>query len=280
MKFKILWIEDKPKSIDSQKKEIEKFIKEKELEPDIEIIEDIENIEKILDEKINEKVDLIVTDNDLKDDGDDVFSGLDVIKKIGEKKVLIDVLFYSTPQFDEEEVTRYYHFIEIVNDKTKILEPLKKLIKKNIKRCEDPIFLRGYVLSRVVDLEIELNELFEVYFEIKDNSKEHFHGFLMENRNFSLFGKSSAFSKLLDKNKEILKDVKLSKGQLDDIANKRNLLAHSKVDLSKSNCFISMGDQKEFGRGELKKLLKKINEALLEIEKMKKKLKESFQDND
>ncbi len=278
MKFKILWIEDKPSSIDSQKKEIEKFLKEKEFEPEIEIIDDIENIEKILDEKIKEDVDLIVTDNDLKDDGAETFNGLDVIKKIGEEKILVDVLFYSTPSFKEEDVTSFHHFVEIVDDKTKILEPLKRLIKKNIKRCEDPIFLRGYVLSRVVDLEIELNELFETYFEIKENSKEHFHGFLMENRSFSLFGKSSAFSKLLDKNKEILKDVKLSRSQLDDIADKRNLLAHSKVDLSKPNCFISMGDQKRFGRDELKELLKKIKEALLEVEKMKKKLKESFQE--
>ena len=272
MKFKILWIEDKPSSVDSQKKEIEEFLKEKGFEPDIEMVEDVENIKKILDEKINGEVDLIVTDNDLDED----FNGLDVIKKIGEKKALIDVLFYSTPSFDEGELMDSHHFIEIVHDKTKILEPLKKLIKKNIKRCEDPIFLRGYVLSRVVDLEIELNELFEIYFEIKDNSKNHFHGFLMENRSFSLSGKSAAFSKLLGKNKDILKDITLSRGNLDDIANKRNILAHCKIDSTKPNCFVSMGDSEEFDREKLKELLKKINEALLEISKMKEKFKENF----
>ncbi|MBI2004298.1 hypothetical protein HYS72_02425 [Candidatus Pacearchaeota archaeon] len=276
MKFKILWIDDRPSSIKSSKNQIEEFLKEKGFEPDIEMIQDVENIKKILDEKINGEVDLIVTDNDL----DEEFNGLDVIKKIGEKKALIDVLFYSTPSFDEGELMNYHHFIEIVRDKTKILEPLKKLIKKNIKRCEDPVFLRGYVLSRVVDLEIELNELFEIYFEIKSNSKEHFHGFLMENRNFSLSGKSIAFSKLLDKNKEILKDITLSRNKLEDIASKRNILAHCKIDSEKPNCFISMGDSEEFGREKLKELLKKINEALLEIGKMKEKLKKSLPGKD
>lgn len=274
MKFKILWIDDRPSSISSSKNQIEEFLKEKGFEPEIEMIKDVENIKKILDEKINGEVDLIVTDNDLAEE----FNGLDVIKKIGEKKALIDVLFYSTPSFDEGKLMGAHHFLEIVSDKTKILEPLKNLIKKNIRRCEDPIFLRGYVLSKVVDLEIELNELFEIYFEIKDNSKEHFHGFLMENRSFSLSGKSVAFSKLLDKNKEILEDIKLSRSQLEGIAHKRNILAHCKVDLGKSNCFVSMGDPEEFGRDELKELLKKINEALLEIGKMKTKLRESFQE--
>ena len=95
------------------------------------MIDDIENIESILETKINAEVDLIITDNDFKDDGEVVFSGLDVIKKIGEKRELIDVLFYSTPSFKEEEVMSFYHFIEIVSDKTKILEPLKNLIKKS-----------------------------------------------------------------------------------------------------------------------------------------------------
>jgi len=271
MKFKILWIEDKPSSVDSQKKEIEEFLKEKGFEPDIEMVEDVENIKKILDEKINGEVDLIVTDNDLDED----FNGLDVIKKIGEKKALIDVLFYSTPSFDEGELMDSHHFIEIVHDKTKILEPLKKLIKKNIKRCEDPIFLRGYVLSRVVDLEIELNELFEIYFNINDSSKGHFHNFLMENKNFSLFGKRASLSKIISANEEILKDI-VSLSKLQTIAEERNLLAHSKIDPTNHYCFISMGDANEFDRERLKELLKKINESLLEIEKMKEKLKEYF----
>lgn len=269
MKFKILWIEDKPTSITSQKDQIIEFLTENGFDPEIEVIDDIENIKKILDEKINGDVDLIVTDNDLEED----FGGIDVIEKISTKNVLIDVLFYSTPSFNKEDVTKIYNFVEIVNDKTKILEPLKKLIKKNIKRCEDPIFLRGYVLSRVVDLEIELNELFEIYFNINDSSKKHFHSFLMENRSFSIFGKKAALGKIISANREILKGI-ISLKKLQKIDEERNLLAHSKIDPSNPCCFISMGEPNEFDRERLKELLKKINEALSEIEKMKNKLKE------
>lgn len=268
MKFRILWVDDKKSSIDSQKKEIEEFLIEKGFEPDIEIIDDIENIENILDEKINGDVDLIVTDNDLGEE----FGGIDVIRKIGSKNVLIDILFYSTPSFDKDEVAKTYHFVEIVDDKTKILNPLKNLIKKNIKRCEDPIFLRGYVLSKVVDLEIALNELFEIYFKIDNPSKTHFHNFLMENKNFSLFGKRASLSKIISANEEILKDI-VSLTKLQTIAEERNLLAHSKIDPADSCCFVSMGEPNKFDRERLKQLLKKINESLLEIEKMKEKLR-------
>jgi hypothetical protein len=275
MKFKILWVEDQPSSISDKKEAIEEFLKENNFDPDIEMIDDIEHIETILDEKIKDDVDIIVTDNNLKDDGDDIFNGLSVIKKIGEKGVLVDVLFYSTPDFDEEDITKYHRFVEIVKDKTKILKPLKKLIKKNIRRCEDPIFLRGYILSRVVDLEIELNELFEIYFKINNISKLHFHNFLMENRNFSLFGKKAALSKIISANESILKDI-VSLNKLQEIGEERNILAHSKIDSTKPNCFISMGEQKEFNRDRLKKLLKKINDALSEINSMKEKLKNNM----
>ena len=282
MKFKILWIEDKPSAVGEQKDKIEEFLKEKEFESDIEFIDDVENMENLLEEKINEDIDIIVTDYNLKADGEgeEDFSGLDVIKKISEKNALTDVLFYgSSSSFNEDEVKKLYNFVEIVDNKNRILEPLKRLIKKNIRRCEDPVFLRGYVLSKVVDLEISLNELFEIYFEIKENAKEHFHGFLMENQNFSFFGKNSALKKLVDKNKEILEEVKFSKTKLDEISKQRNLLAHSKLVLGKPCCFVSMGEKKEFGREELKKLLKEIDDALLEIEQIKNKLKKSFQEN-
>jgi hypothetical protein len=273
MKFKILWIDDRPSSIISKKEEIEEFLKKEGFEPDIELISDIENIKNILEEKINGDIDLIVTDNNLDED----FSGIDVIKRIGDRKILVDVLFYSSPPFKEEEVTRSHHFIEIVDDKTKILGSLKKLIKKNIKRCEDPVFLRGYILSRAVDLEIELNELFEIYFKINDLSKMHFHSFLMENKSFSLYGKKATLSKIISSNESILKDI-VSLNKLQDIGDARNILAHCKIDCNDSNCFVSMGESKKYGRAELKNLLEKINEAIIEIITMKDKLRESFKE--
>jgi hypothetical protein len=268
MKFEILWIEDKPTSVDSQKKEIEKYLKEEGFEGEITFVSDVEKIENDLDTKLTSDIDIIVTDNNIKDDGNgDSFSGKDVLEKVKNKDFMTDILFYSVKNFNISENRGIYNFVEFVEKKQEIVQKLKLLINKNIKKYRDIYFLRGFVISKVIDLELKINEFFGKYLKIHSDSEIDFHDLIMENAGFHLFGKQKAISKILKSNKEIFGEVKII-SMIQKIGEERNLLAHSKVHPEDKNKLIKMGAEEIFDKNRLKELMKKIDETSQEVDKL------------
>lgn len=268
MKFKILWIEDKPKSVDSQKNEIIEYLRENGFEENIVFVSDVETIEKDLQDALNFDIDIVVTDNNIKDDGDENnFFGKDVLKKVKEKGLMTDILFYSVNKFNIEENQGFYNFVEFVEKKKDIVPKLKSLIKKNIKKYNDIYFLRGYVISKVIDLELKINEFFGKYLNIHSDDEIDFHDLIMENDGFRLYGKQKAINRILKKNKEIFGEIAIV-NSINDISSERNLLAHAKVHPTEENKLIKMGDNEIFDKDRLKKLIKKINETVIEVDNL------------
>jgi CheY-like chemotaxis protein len=271
--FTILWVEDKPRVVSLNKKELEGFFDKNYKDFRLDVIEaktgkDIEaNLTK-------QNVDVVVTDYNLEEN----MNGLDVIKLIKKNGLLTDVLFYTAKKFDFniDEIYQkadHYGFIEVSEGTKEVAEPLQKLIKKNLKRCEDIVFLRGMVISKIIDLELEVNVFLEKYFQIPEGDKKiHFHNFILENRFNSLAGKRKTIAKIIENNK-IKDSFKGLLTQMEKLETDRNLLAHCrcKRDSKNKNILISMGEEETFDNGRICGILKKINSVSEQFDSLTKK---------
>jgi len=263
--FTIIWIEDKPRTVGSQVDAIEKYLKSRNFEPNIIRDEDGQQFQNAIKNKI--PIDIVVTDKNLTESMD----GIDIIKILKQKKRLTDVLFYSAKGFDPEDVRKeHYGFVEIVEGK-EVLEPLKLLVDKNLKRCEDIIFLRGMVISMIIDLELEVNEIFVKYFKIPKVVQEHFHNFILENQYISLGGKVVTLENIIKK-RGLAKDFKEMLQGIRELANNRNLLAHCKKDPKDKNVLICMGEKKSFDKNKINMILDKTNEVSVSLNNLISKL--------
>lgn len=262
--FTIIWVEDKPRAMKSQVDAIREYLKSKNFEPNIILDEDGKKFQKAITDKT--PIDIVVTDKNLPDPMD----GITIIKILKQKGKLTDVLFYSAKGFNPDDVRQeHYGFVEIVEGK-EIEDQLKKLINKSLQRCEDIVFLRGMVISLIIDLELKVNEFFARYFEIPQDTLEHFHNFILENRYNSLAGKKSTLSKILKENK-IEKDFEGLSSQINTLGEERNLLAHCKANPKRKNVLICMGDEEEFNKRRINGILQRVNKASEHLENLIKK---------
>jgi CheY-like chemotaxis protein len=267
--FTILWIEDNEKVITSQEPAIKKYLEHEGF--DLRLLKDTDGdtYESYLD---NESIDIIVTDYNISED----VKGTDVIKNVRNRKLLTDILFYSVMDqiFKKEDIYTqlgHYGLIDICIGK-EITDPLIEIIKKNLLRCQDIVFLRGFVISRSVELELQINFFLSNYFKINESQRKEFHDFILESSYVPFAGKKKWMSLILEKN-NLKTDVEF-KGllnQLDNIVNCRNLLAHCKKSEEDCRVLCSSGKETKFDKEKLKNLLIKINTVEKQLEKLTKK---------
>lgn len=264
--FTILWIEDKEKVITSQVPTIEKFLDTEGFQ--LNLLKDTEG-DKFKKYLATELIDIIVTDYNISEE----IKGTDVVEFVREKKMLTDVLFYSVHDDLFEDGTIYeklghYGLVEICEGKD-VADPLKNLIKKNIRRCQDIVFLRGFVISRAVELELEINEFLAQYFKIPEKQLQEFHNTILESSYVPMAGKQKWLSQILEKNgikKGSEFDGLLNK--LDGIAKQRNLLAHCKKDKHNPNVLVASGKEEMFDRKRLNDILKNIETVSQHLDKL------------
>lgn len=266
--FTILWIEDKERVITSQEREIRDFLGE--LGFELNLLTDTQGdaFSRLLDEN---PVDVVIVDYNLSED----FKGSDVIKIIREKGLLIDVLFYSVIEdvFKDKELYEalgHYGFVVTHNDKDVII-PLRRLIEKNIRRCQDIIFLRGLVITRVIDIELQINEFLGRYFKIPAGTINEFYDFILENKYNPLGGKVVTLENIV-KSHNLEKEFKGWLQEIRQLSNARNELAHCKADPDNKNCLISMGTPKIYDRGDIYKILEKIKRVSENLDKLVEKV--------
>jgi hypothetical protein len=254
--FTIIWVEDNPDAMTSQIEEIKEYLQEKNYEPCIIIDENGKGLQDCLKKK--QPIEIIVTDQNLTDQID----GLGILKLLKQKKLLTDVLFYTTKQgiTSDDVYNQHYGFVEFVKGKSAIVDPLKRLIDKSLKRYEDIIFLRGVVISMIIDLELKVNEFFVSYFKIPKKNQEHFHNFILENQYNSLGGKVVTLENIIEKQGLKKQFDKILQG-IRELANNRNLLAHCKADPNNKNVLICMGKAKKFDKSKINEIIGKVNEA-------------------
>lgn len=260
--FTIIWVEDKPRAMKSQIEEIKGYLQEKNFEPSIVIDENGKGLQDYLKKK--QPIEIIVTDQNLTDQID----GLSILKLLKQKKVLTDVLFYTTKQglTPNDVYNQHYGFVEFVKGKDAIVEPLKRLIDKSLRRYEDIIFLRGIVISMIIDLELKVNEFFVNYFKIPKDNQKHFHNFILENQYNSLGGKVLTLENIIEKQGLTKQFKKILQG-IRELANNRNLLAHCKADPKNKNILICMGKEKKFDKNKINEIIEKVNEASEHLDK-------------
>lgn len=254
--FTIIWVEDNPDAMTSQVEAIKEYLLEKNFEPNIVLDENGKELKDYLKKK--QSIDLIVTDQNLTDKID----GLKILKLLKQKKLLTDVLFYTTQQglTPDNVYNQHYGFVEFVKGKRAIVEPLKRLIDKSLRRYENIVFLRGIVISMIIDLELKVNEFFVKYFKIPKNNQDNFHNFILENRNNSLGGKVSTLDSIVEKH-GLKKELNKILQTIRELGNNRNLLAHCKADPKNKNVLICMGKGKTFDKNKINEIIGKVNES-------------------
>jgi len=250
-KFTVVLLDDDLKSMDKEKTEIDNYLKDKGLEPEWIMLPDGKEIEAILEKN----PDLVLIDKNMDEESD----GLAVVQKVRQKSELIDILLYSAKGIQEKDFREAskYTAVELVNDKI-IADQTQSLIDRNLAKWEDIVFLRGIVISKIIDLELKINSIFGKYFKITGEKEHHFNDLILENSSNSLEGKKKALKRLLQAtNNESLYD---GLGKLGYLQQQRNFLAHCKVDPDNRNWLISMGEPQKFEKKHMLELFQKIKE--------------------
>ena len=168
IKFKILWFEDEAAWYRMEEKKIKRILEEHCLEPDISR-RDGEDFE--IGEMEGNDYDLILMDYKLAG-----CKGDSIVSAIRKNDILTDILFYSSeeekmleaiaknmPPIDGVYLTKRDHAI--------FTEKAEKLIAKIVRRSEDIVNLRGFVLDNTSDFELRIKEILNICWQKFD--EEH-----------------------------------------------------------------------------------------------------------
>ncbi len=258
-----LLIDDEPASIQNDIDDVINFLEERGYASKITPLETTDNILQTIK---TEKIDIVLTDKNIEEKGD----GLEVVKKIRSEFKHLDILFYSADQYDREELDTIceYGSIEIVEGR-EIIDRLQTLVEKNISQWENMNYLRGIVISRIIEIEMEVNEFIEKYFAQQGNTQ--FRNFILENKHISLDAKKKILSKIIEFEKVVMEGL----NKLTTLQEKRNLLAHCKVKDGEKNKLVHMGDDKEFTRDDIYKIFDDVNQFSTFLKQLELKIEEA-----
>jgi len=175
--------------MDTQRDRIQAFLEEKNLRLNWLVNEDGKNVKEQLE---NEVVDIALLDQNINE-----VRGLDVLKELRDDNDLTDVLFYSAVAGQQEELAeaRTFTFTEVIEGR-EIGRRLELLIEKNLHKLEDVGILRGIVISKVIELELAVNEFFISYLKIPAEKIDEFRSFILENSYLSFEGKKQTIEKI------------------------------------------------------------------------------------
>jgi hypothetical protein len=276
--FSILLVEDRPRTMKGHVKAIEDHIRKLGLEPRI-IID--ETGDTVLDHIRDDDVEIIVTDKSIRTDMD----GVAIVKMINDTRSLVDILFYSASQYDPEEIRKLVGANARAEFKSRdeVEQSVKYMIDRNLARLKDIYFLRGVVISKIIDLELMVNEIIAIYFQIPNERIRSFHDFVMENRYNALQGKIETLFRLLEDEKIIRKEgrkiVYLDEKfdnlieKLRNLQDNRNILAHCRRHENPDvNELVSMGTKETFDRKRICNILKNVKKSAKQLTDLKDKL--------
>ena len=168
--FKILWFEDELTWYNMEKMRVESILKTHYLASAI-VRKDGDNFD--IDELTSNDYDLILMDFKLADGT----TGDTIVAALRENNVLTDILFYSSeeetmltairanmPPIDGVYLTK--------RDYTIFTEKVEKIVGKIVKRSEDVVNLRGFVLDNTSDFELRIKEILNICWQKFDESQK------------------------------------------------------------------------------------------------------------
>lgn len=156
-KFKILWFEDEVSWFNMEALRINDMLEEHYLIPEI-VRKNGDDF--AIDEMIGNNYDLILMDYKLAEG----ITGDTIVSAIRENNILTDVLFYSSEEHNMlSAITKQMPPIDGVyltkRDYKVFTEKVQNLIGKIVRRSEDIVNLRGFVMDGASDFEVRIKEI-------------------------------------------------------------------------------------------------------------------------
>lgn len=171
LEYKILWVEDNPKSIRRDKGLIKEYIENFGFICDIQEINNFSSFERDIGYPNTSKYDLLLIDLDLgnqetKDEGNTI------IKKIRDEQVYTEIIFYSS-QYEELNRKLNEHFVEgiFTSSRNELEDKVQQIIDITIKKTQDVNNLRGLIMAEVAELD-RIKEQIIINATSKINDKE------------------------------------------------------------------------------------------------------------
>ena len=246
--FKIIMVDDNPNALKRELDEIEEYLlKIHELKLDLVSYEKPPEMITGMDQT----TDIAFIDKNLNG-----ASGLDVVEDIRKHDKLLDIFIYSRAGIENNDLAKLssYGLVEVAQEKEQIVDKFKTLIDKNLSKWEDVVFLRGVVISRLIDLERDIDDvLMETFLPSGKERQEKFRDFLLENSHITMYAKQTILSKIANpKNGD-----PFSINDLNVLQEYRNLLAHCKRSKDDPNVLVKMGKDQPINRSEIKEIFQK-----------------------
>ena len=167
--FKILWFEDEVSWFNMEKMRINAILKDHYLIPEIDR-KDGDDFD--INEVTGNEYDLILMDYKLAEGT----TGDTIVSAIRRNDILTDILFYSSEEHNMlAAITQGMPPIDGVyltkRDYEIFTQKVRKLISKIVKRSEDIVNLRGFVMDGTSDFEVRIQEILNIVWE-KFNKNE------------------------------------------------------------------------------------------------------------
>lgn len=158
--FRILWFEDEVAWFKMEKLRVNEILTEYYLKPEI-VRKSGDDFN--IDEMTSNNYDLILMDYKLSEG----ITGDIIVSAIRENNILTDVLFYSSEEQNMlAAITKEMPPIDGVyltkRDYKEFTEKVKKLIGKIVRRSEDIVNLRGFVMDVASDFEVRIQEILNI----------------------------------------------------------------------------------------------------------------------
>lgn len=158
--FKILWFEDEPVWFNMEKLRVEGILKTHYLIP---VIERRDGEDFDLEELTGNDFDLIFMDYKLAEGK----TGDTIVAAIRNSDILTDILFYSSEEQNmlsaiREQMPPIDGVYLAKRDYTIFTEKAQRIIQKIVKRSEDVVNLRGFVLDNTSAFEVRIREILNI----------------------------------------------------------------------------------------------------------------------
>lgn len=201
---------------------------------------------------------------------DNIDACMDFAWRVIRRNPLIDVLLYGVGNIEPRAVPYRSVYTKVwISPDSDYSDQAIKMILMHRQKWNDEIFLRGMVVSQIVELEGLINDALAAHFRMDGvkSDRRQFTEYILENPLYLLEGKKQTLKKILGevglKNMWRGMDNKIS-----DLQSKRNKIAHCEVEPTDITIIKSMDNEYRYDREAMRKILKNarlVRENLLNI---------------
>ena len=242
--FKLAVVDSEPRLVTDEIENVRSFLSDKycmELEP-VTIDKRFESLDKI-----DDTVDIVIVHKRLRD-----ADGVQLAGIIRSKHTLMDILVYSSGTITKEDLEHLtgYGMVETVRTR-RFAGRLKNMIERSLSKWTDINYLRGITISRIIELETEINDVLkEVFLPFNEDRRQQFQDLVLENIDIPLQAKHRILKGMQDAEAKhrILKGMQDAEAKpmfnlstLEKLQKERNILAHSRKDSERSDYLVRMG---------------------------------------